>query len=920
MAGPGAPVPAWRFLRTLALVLAVAAVAGTVRAQGVPAADPGARYRALLDSADARGRRQEVPAALATYDSALALAREHGKPATQVLPLAGVAALLARTGRLDSALVLLRRARDASLDDDDHGMLLLAPRLLSALFQRLGRPDSAFRYAQEAAYWSTSPRLGDRDRGAALADLAEVERLLGRADSALAHGRRAAAFLEAVHDSAGAVGAWLTVASTWFPLAMQPDSSLTALRHARALRRTRRDAVRDELLMASGWMVLGRLDSALAISRRVLAEAVDSGDTTTAIGALQVLGSTFQLVAPDSARSYLGRAVALAIAKGGTDLEADALGRLAVLELRDPPRAESLAIRAIALTEGRPAAERIGAMEMLAVARLLQGDYTGGRAAVGALLDSIPREYGGLAAMLEGLRGVSYLLEGSVDSAVRSLGKATAPGGVAAQGSGIFLRLLARALASAGRTDSALAVYQGAADAVEESAGSAPSDALLLAAFGLFTDVYAEWATLAAKPGDRDAALRALYAIERGRAQALRRLRLGRAIAATPREDPVRSISDLLDRLPHRHVGYLTYAVADSSGVIWSFGPDGTWAVAPLRISRDSLARLVAGVRAGLQVARPDTLAGRGAPGTTLALARGGFDDLPDADLAPVDPAALAAVLLPDHVLAALEGAREVVIVPAGPLALVPFAALPVHGAPWGAQVAIRYGPSLRILADLAAGRAPDRATIGREALVVGDPVMPRGFHPLAGARAEASWVAGRLTGKPAAALLGPQATEGAVRARLPKASIVHLATHGVAFADTALARASFLVLGKDGANDGELRVADLMDDPALGLKAELVVLSACQTGIGAIREGEGTVGLQRAFLARGARSLLVSLWNVDDAATAALVRGFYTHWLGDRDRPTKAEALRRAQEEVRRVPKWTAPKYWAAFQVVGAE
>jgi CHAT domain-containing protein len=98
-------------------------------------------------------------------------------------------------------------------------------------------------------------------------------------------------------------------------------------------------------------------------------------------------------------------------------------------------------------------------------------------------------------------------------------------------------------------------------------------------------------------------------------------------------------------------------------------------------------------------------------------------------------------------------------------------------------------------------------------------------------------------------------------------------------------------------------------------MSAELVVLSACETGLGDLKKAEGTVGLQRAFLARGARSMLVSLWDVSaDQGTTLLMRSFYRHWLrGD----TKAEALRTAEAEVAR--SFPHPRYWAAFQMVGA-
>src|SRR6185436_5435058 len=178
------------------------------------------------------------------------------------------------------------------------------------------------------------------------------------------------------------------------------------------------------------------------------------------------------------------------------------------------------------------------------------------------------------------------------------------------------------------------------------------------------------------------------------------------------------------------------------------------------------------------------------------------------------------------------------------------------------------------------------------------------------------TWVSER-TGT--TALTRRQASETEVKKRLPRASLVHLATHGYAYASDARARLSFIALAPTTSDDGFLTVGEVLDDPALRLSADLVVLSACQTGLGDLKQTEGTVGLQRAFLAKGARSVLVSLWSVSDQATELLMRGFYTHWLDDSDQPSKAESLRRAQEEVRARPEFREPKYWAAFQLVGA-
>jgi CHAT domain-containing protein len=153
-------------------------------------------------------------------------------------------------------------------------------------------------------------------------------------------------------------------------------------------------------------------------------------------------------------------------------------------------------------------------------------------------------------------------------------------------------------------------------------------------------------------------------------------------------------------------------------------------------------------------------------------------------------------------------------------------------------------------------------------------------------------------------------------------APVIHLATHGFAYSADAKVLDSFVALARDstagGAGNGLLTVGEVIDDVP-HLTADLVVLSACQTGLGNLKQAEGTVGLQRAFLAKGARSVLVSLWSVSDRATELVMRGFYTHWLRDADNPGKAEALRRAQEDVRRAPGFADPRYWAAFQLVGA-
>jgi CHAT domain-containing protein len=112
---------------------------------------------------------------------------------------------------------------------------------------------------------------------------------------------------------------------------------------------------------------------------------------------------------------------------------------------------------------------------------------------------------------------------------------------------------------------------------------------------------------------------------------------------------------------------------------------------------------------------------------------------------------------------------------------------------------------------------------------------------------------------------------------------------------------------------DGFLRLHDIYN---LNLPADLVVLSACNTGLGKDVKGEGLVGLTRGFMYAGASSVMASLWKVDDEATAELMKQFYRGMLKDGLPP--AAALRRAQVTMWRQKAWRSPYYWAAFTLQG--
>jgi CHAT domain-containing protein/tetratricopeptide (TPR) repeat protein len=297
-----------------------------------------------------------------------------------------------------------------------------------------------------------------------------------------------------------------------------------------------------------------------------------------------------------------------------------------------------------------------------------------------------------------------------------------------------------------------------------------------------------------------------------------------------------------------------------------------------------------------------------------------------------------------------LAGRRRLLVVPDGALHLVPMAALPgPTGQPLVAGYEVVTLPSASTLAALRE-HAP-RPRVGAGVLAVladpvfdaedprvrarlkkraalpaatrgdaADPAAPVSTGPparLIGSRREAEAILARAPGKAGLRALDFEASRAtATGDRLAGYGIVHFATH--ALIDHAHPELSGIVLslvdGQGRPQDGVLRLHDVYN---MRLAADLVVLSACQTALGPNVRGEGLIGLTRGFLYAGARRVVASLWRVDDAATAELMRLFYDAMLGPR-RLAPAAALRAAQVEMSRRPRWAAPYHWAGFVLQG--
>jgi CHAT domain-containing protein len=162
--------------------------------------------------------------------------------------------------------------------------------------------------------------------------------------------------------------------------------------------------------------------------------------------------------------------------------------------------------------------------------------------------------------------------------------------------------------------------------------------------------------------------------------------------------------------------------------------------------------------------------------------------------------------------------------------------------------------------------------------------------------------------------LLGRDATEAGFKAQpLPDFEIIHIAAHGIAspkFPDRAA-----LVLGSDpkSGEDGLLQVREIRD---LSLNADLVTLSACDTGAGPLEGEEGIANLVRAFLFAGAKSVLATLWTASDVYTRTLMEHFYRYIAGGED---KGSALRHAELDlIKEFGDQAVPFYWAGFVMVG--
>ena len=275
----------------------------------------------------------------------------------------------------------------------------------------------------------------------------------------------------------------------------------------------------------------------------------------------------------------------------------------------------------------------------------------------------------------------------------------------------------------------------------------------------------------------------------------------------------------------------------------------------------------------------------------------------PIADLLPANPEA------------------PVVFIPHDSIFLVPFPALINADDEYLVQNhTILTAPSIQVL-ELTNSEFGIRNSEFGEVLIVGNPTMPPIWNPntdetqrlsnLPGAQSEAVAIAELFDTQP---VLGDNATETSVTQRMSSAQIIHLATHGLL--DYGIPEETgvrdfpgAIALAQGNGEDGLLTSAELLE---MNLNAELVVLSACDTGRGKL-SSDGVIGLSRALIGAGVESVMVSLWAVPDAPTADLMVEFYRQWQATGN---KAQALRQAM--LTTIETHREPRNWAAFTLMG--
>ncbi len=870
------------------------------RELGDQAREAGALYR--LGKLHARGGRR--PRAIEALERARTLYHRTRDLRREALTLD----LLGDVYGLRDALERARFSYQASLElwrklDEPRGQASLLNNL-GLVAKRQGRIRPALElYTQALGLWR---RLGERrDRAATLSNLGVLYSMLGEHRRALDFHRQALSLVDPRRDSKQTAVTWTRLADALLGL-NETDEALAHYRRALALRRERRDQRGEAVtLNGIGWAhkLRGHPREALESFRTALGIFRRFHDLKAQATVLNNLGSLYEVLGQSTrAEESFGEALELARATGHRGAQAVAhLGRARVARRQDRlADAQSAAEQALSVFESiRGMTDRGDLRSAYLASKQPHYDFL-----VDLLVERHRRDpqagFGALAFEVSERARARVLLE--VLSEVRT----AVVRGVAADDLRHLTEL--REEISVRHLERLRLVRRGASEEAAESL-------------------------------DRE--LRTLFEELRQAAAQLRRDSPGWSALVEPR---TLSLAQVREEVLDHETLLLEYFLGEERGFLWAVTKEESELhELPDRqsIERAALRTYSTIIESHLQT---------GAVSADLAA-----EGLSRILLAPV---------------AHLLNRRRLLIVAPGALQYVPFAALPDPAgriAPGSAPAQplvvdheIVSLPSVSVLAALRRQIAGRRPPAGRIA-VLADPVFeptdqrlragPRPFQPphsvypppggpsarwqdlsvsrLPYSREEAEAILRLARGSPGGGVpRSPPGDESMLAAfdfdvsralvesgRLAGYRIIHFSTHGVL--DTEHPELSALVLSlvdRDGGRvDGYLRAYEIFN---LDLPVDLVVLSACRTALGKDIRGEGLVGLTRAFMYAGAARVAVSLWNVDDRATAELMERFYSYLLHDHLPPSRA--LQQAQVSMWREDRWQAPYYWAAFVLQG--
>jgi CHAT domain-containing protein/tetratricopeptide (TPR) repeat protein len=811
-----------------------------------------------------------------SYEEASTLLESVAEWGTQVRPVANLAVLDAEEGRIVSAIAAFERLLGL-LSPNAEGDRASALGNLGTMRRMLGNFDEALQAFAEslALHRKLDNTLGE---GRALLRIGATYFALGELELARQYLLEALPLAERANDGRTQEGVHRNLGNVAF-LERDYEGALERHRRALAVSASVSDRAHLQILMAKDLVALGRGNEAAQAAAEAEVFAAETDSDVLRAGALSAAGRA-QLATGDTTAAA-GNLAAAAALFDRLDLRsdhADALHGLALAARAANRTSEAIEYGAAALREVETLRTRVADPELRASFAAARRDYY--EAQIDLLMTSEPRAPHARAALAVSERGRARMIADLLQEAAVDLRHDVDPA-LDAKRTALYEQLAERRHQRDLTLDEPTAERDGAR----------------------LTRTLAELASLE----------NALDLLEiEVRRKNPRFATLTAPDPLTPEEMQARLGADIV---------LLQYALGARASYVWVVTESTIEAV-----ELEDRATLEGAARRAI-----DALQVR-SPGGAIAAQSRALDELAALVLEPV-----AARITQRRVVLALDGALQ----------YVPFGVLPVKRAD-GAMERLLDSHEVIEVPSLSALAVPARGTprASRRTLAVfADPVLEAGDPRFGAAQPVSSRVAaaapltartssgtelGRLlsTSYEAQAIAdlvpadrrllasGFAASRSAVLGSpLEDFRYIHFATHGLI--DSRYPGLSALVLSqfdeRGAPQDGYLRLNDIYN---LRLDADLVVLSACDTALGREVRGEGLIGLTQGFMAAGARSLVASLWQVPDRATAELMARFYGHLLNDGLRP--AEALRRAQLWAASEPRYRDPYFWGGFVLVG--